>query len=67
MVRYTLAKDGDGHEYVLPVDMLEEFERWSEEIELYDFYDDAELPDFTRYDKYRFGGGTLTFIDPDFE
>lgn len=56
--RFTLAKDGDGHEYVLPISRLVEFEAWDAT--------DPESEDFDcgKFDEYRYDGGLLTFTDP---
>lgn len=56
--RHTVVSDNDGHEYVIPVEKVEQFYIWLEDEEL-STYEDCE-----RYDEYRVNGGKLTFTDP---
>jgi len=56
--RSTQVSDESGHEYVIPVHKLLEFEEWNEM--------DTESEDFDceRFDEFRIDGGRLTFTDP---
>ena len=59
--RFTVVSDNDGHEYMIPVEKVEEFYKWLEDEELSTY----EACD--RYDEYRIDGGRLTFENPRFE
>lgn len=63
--RYTLVRDSDGHRYVLPVSMVDEFYEYDEKIATFDPLSGEEYPDVDRYREFR-AEGDITFTDPDY-
>jgi len=53
--RFCIMGDSSGHEYFIPLDQVEQFETWANDV-----YNDDEGPDF---DDNRIDG-TFTFTDP---
>jgi hypothetical protein len=52
--RYRLVGDNSGHDYAVPVELVEDFYEWAED-------EDPEDPN--KYDEYRVEG-RLTFTNP---
>lgn len=68
-LRWKLCSDGDGHDYCIPVELEEEFDKWREWSDEYwghgrDY--SKELPDWTGtdFEHYRIEGGEFTFTQP---
>lgn len=64
--RYELVRDNDGHSYVIPVNMVDDFYELDADVATFDPLSGDEYPDADRYRAYRVNG-RLTFTDPDFE
>jgi len=65
MERYCFVQDDDGHDYKIPVELREEFDKL-----LYDEDNSGlecwERPEWQKFEDMRFDGGvsSMSFIDP---
>ena len=58
-MRYKIVSDNDGHDYVIPANLDDEFYKWvdaEENDEVYDGYED--------FNEFRMNTNNLTFTDP---
>ena len=58
-MRYKIVSDNDGHDYVIPAHLDDEFYKWvdaEENDEVYDGYED--------FNEFRMNTNNLTFTDP---
>lgn len=70
MIRYFIGSDDDGHTYLIPLCLKDEFESWLEwgyEMWSPNSPNHLKMPDWTGvdFDKFIIAGGFLTFMNPE--